>query len=287
MGKTGIQLFNNEEFGSVRTITVNEKTWFCGSDVAKALGYSNYSDALKRHCKGVVKHDILTKGGKQAVSFISEGDIYRLVSHSKLPSAERFESWIYDEVLPSIRKNGGYIMTTPDMDDMDIMARAILVAQKQIKEKDMIIEAQEDELKERENKINGLTSVIKTAKPFIAFAAGVQNSETDVDFADYAAYLQNDYEINIGRNTLMEFCRDRGYLCGKQKEWNRPSQRMISQGYMTYMVIPMRIGGKNVTKFKPMLTGKGQVWLYKQIKEWYGNQNYEQDILNDLMAYGE
>lgn len=286
MGKTGIQLFNNEEFGSVRTITVNEKTWFCGSDVAKALGYSNYSDALKRHCKGVVKHDILTKGGKQAVSFISEGDIYRLVSHSKLPSAERFESWIYDEVLPSIRKNGGYIMTTPDMSDMEIMAKGMLVAQKTIEEKNKIIESQNEEIQRKDNKINSLATTLDFAKPFIAFAAGVRGSETNVDFAEYAAYLQNDYDIDIGRNALMQFCRDRGYLCGKQKEWNRPSQKMISQGYMSYAAIPIKINGKRTIKFKPTLTGKGQFWLYKQVKQWYGSQNYEDEILKNFTNYG-
>ena len=102
-------VFNNCEFGSIRVIEQNGKYLFCGSDVAKALGYSNPRDALRRHCKGVVKRDTLTEGGPQQLSFIPEGDVYRLIVHSKLPSAERFERWVFDEVLPSIRKHGAYI----------------------------------------------------------------------------------------------------------------------------------------------------------------------------------
>lgn len=105
-----INIFENEEFGSVRTMKEeNGCVVFCGSDIAKALGYRNVSDALIRHCRGIVKHDTLTNGGVQALSFIPEGDVYRLIAHSRLPSAEKFESWIFDEVLPTIRKTGGYV----------------------------------------------------------------------------------------------------------------------------------------------------------------------------------
>lgn len=107
-----IQIFNNSEFGEIRTIEENGKILFCGADVAKALGYSNARDALSRHCKekGVVKHDTLTKGGIQAITYIDEGNVYRLITHSKLPNAERFEEWVFDEVLPTIRKTGSYTM---------------------------------------------------------------------------------------------------------------------------------------------------------------------------------
>ena len=97
-----LQIFKNTEFGEVRTIEENGKVLFCGSDCAKALGYTNSRKALGDHCKGVTKRSTLTAGGKQEMSFISEGDLYRLITHSKLPSAEKFESWVFDEVLPSI-----------------------------------------------------------------------------------------------------------------------------------------------------------------------------------------
>ena len=104
-----MEIFKNPEFGSIRTFEQDGKVLFCGLDIAVALGYSNPRDALRRHCKGVVKRDTLTEGGPQQLSFIPEGDVYRLIVHSKLPSAERFERWVFDEVLPSIRKHGAYI----------------------------------------------------------------------------------------------------------------------------------------------------------------------------------
>ncbi len=106
-----LKIFNNNEFGQVRTVEIDGKPYFVGKDVANALGYSNPRDAISRHCKGVVKHDSFKEGG-QLIALISEGDMYRLITHSKLESAERFESWVFDEVLPTIRKTGGYLNNT-------------------------------------------------------------------------------------------------------------------------------------------------------------------------------
>lgn len=103
-----VRVFNNNEFGQVRTIENNGKIMFVASDVAKMLGYSNVRDAISRHCKGVEKHDTPTNGGIQTINIIPEGDVFRLITHSKLPNAQRFESWVFDEVLPAIRQNGGY-----------------------------------------------------------------------------------------------------------------------------------------------------------------------------------
>lgn len=108
MGNT-IQTFTNDAFGAIRTITGGGQTLFCGKDVAVALGYSNTKDALTRHCKGVGKHYPLeTAGGIQQVRFITEGDLYRLIISSKLPAALKFEAWVFDEVLPTIRRHGMY-----------------------------------------------------------------------------------------------------------------------------------------------------------------------------------
>lgn len=108
MGNT-IQIFTNDAFGAIRTITGGGQTLFCGKDVAVALGYSNTKDALTRHCKGVGKHYPLeTAGGIQQVRFITEGDLYRLIISSKLPAALKFEAWVFDEVLPTIRRHGMY-----------------------------------------------------------------------------------------------------------------------------------------------------------------------------------
>lgn len=102
-----LQIFQNEEFGQVRTVDIDGKTYFVGKDVANALGYSNPRDAISRHCKGVVKHDSFKEGG-QEVALLPEGDIYRLIIKSQLPSADKFERWIFDEVIPQIRQTGGY-----------------------------------------------------------------------------------------------------------------------------------------------------------------------------------
>ena len=103
-----LQIFNSGEFGEIRTIEIDGKPYFVGTDVAKALGYNNPRDAVSRHCKGVVKHDTPTSSGVQLMSYINEGDLYRLTMKSKLPSAEKFEAWVMDEVLPTIRKTGSY-----------------------------------------------------------------------------------------------------------------------------------------------------------------------------------
>lgn len=117
-----LQTFPNEQFGDIRTLEEDGKVLFCGSDVAKALGYARPTKAVMDHCKGVLKRDILTNGGEQEMSFIPEGDVYRLITHSKLPDAERFERWVFDEVLPTIRRHGAYMteqtlenaLTNPD-----------------------------------------------------------------------------------------------------------------------------------------------------------------------------
>ena len=107
-----IEIFNNQEFGSIRVIEENGKYLFSGTDVAAALGYSNPRDAIIRHCRYVVKRDAphpQSPDRKISMTFIPEGDVYRLITHSKLPAAERFERWVFDEVLPAIRKHGAYI----------------------------------------------------------------------------------------------------------------------------------------------------------------------------------
>lgn len=106
---TPLSDFHHEAFGALRTVVDDGRVMFCGKDAAQALGYVNTKDALSRHCKGVVKHYPLeTAGGIQQVRFITEGDLYRLIASSKLPSAQQFETWVFDEVLPAIRKTGQY-----------------------------------------------------------------------------------------------------------------------------------------------------------------------------------
>ena len=150
--KNEVTIFNNEEFGQVRTMLVNDKSYFLANDVARALGYKRPADAISAHCKGSVKHRYLTNGGEQEAKFIPEGDIYRLIMKSKLPSAEKFESWVMDEILPSIRKHGAYMTnevierTLTDPDYLIQLATALkeerqarLLAEQQVKEQEKVI----------------------------------------------------------------------------------------------------------------------------------------------------
>lgn len=124
-----LQIFNNPDFGEVRTMEENGKVLFCGSDVAKALGYQNPSRDVQRHCKAIQERcttDLV--GRQQTMLFIPESDLYRLVFSSKLPNAERFTDWVTEEVLPSIRRNGGYIAGQEQMSPEELMARALDVA---------------------------------------------------------------------------------------------------------------------------------------------------------------
>ena len=112
-----LKLFESPEFGSVRTLETDDgKVMFCGTDIAKALGYNNAPDAIQKHCRkdGIAKCDSVdSKGRKNTLTFINEGNVYRLITHSKLPKAEAFEKWVFEEVLPEIRKTGSYSLNKP------------------------------------------------------------------------------------------------------------------------------------------------------------------------------
>lgn len=138
-----LQIFNSPEFGDIRTVEIDGKPYFVGTDVAKALGYAKPNNAVSTHCRYTLKRGIATKQGNMSeMVLIPEGDIYRLIIRSKLSSAERFERWVFDEVLPAIHHNGDYIMGQENLSDSELMAKAILVAQKTIEHKNQIIEQQ-------------------------------------------------------------------------------------------------------------------------------------------------
>lgn len=243
-----VQIFENEEFGSVRTVEINGKPYFVGKDVAKALGYKDTVSALKQHCRGVVKHHLTDSlGREQDAVFIPEGDIYRLVVRSKLPSAERFESWVFDEVLPSIRKNGGYIAGQENMTDEELLANAVLVAQKKIAERDKIIEKQNEK--------------IEADRPKTIFADAVSTSKTSILIGDLAKLIcQNGHQI--GQKRLFQWMRDHGYLMKVGASYNMPTQRYMEQGLFEVKErsIQNPDGSVRITK-TTTITGKGQLYF--------------------------
>ena len=243
-----VQIFENEEFGSVRTVEINGKPYFVGKDVAKALGYKDTVNALKQHCRGVVKHHLTDSlGREQDAVFIPEGDIYRLVVRSKLPSAERFESWVFDEVLPSIRKNGGYIAWQESLSDDELMAKAVLVAQKKIAERDAIIAQQAQK--------------IEADRPKTIFADAVSTSKTSILIGDLAKLIcQNGHQI--GQKRLFQWMRDHGYLMKIGASYNMPTQRYMEQGLFEVKErsIQNPDGSVRITK-TTTITGKGQLYF--------------------------
>jgi len=242
-----LKIFENAEFGQVRTTEVNGQPYFMASDVAASLGYKNPRKAVIDHCKGVTKCDIHTEGGMQTAAFIPESDIYRLIIKSKLPSAERFEKWVMEEVLPSIRKNGGYIAGQENMSDEELMAKALLVAQNKIAERDLIIQKKNKQIEEM--------------KPKTIFADAVSASHTSILVGDLAKLIcQNG--VQIGQKRLFQWLRDKGYLMKSGASYNMPMQRYVEQGLFEVKEsnIQNPDGSVRITR-TTKVTGKGQIYF--------------------------
>lgn len=149
MKREDLKVFKNSEFGKVRVTINNGIPMFSAIDVAKSLGYSDSDQAIRAHCKKSESIFVLHGDGKPggtSMKFIPESDVFRLIMSSKLPEAEKFQDWVFEEVLPSIRKTGGYIETNDNDSDEDILAKAILIAQKTIENKDKRIKELEDKV---------------------------------------------------------------------------------------------------------------------------------------------
>lgn len=255
-----LQIFNNEEFGRVRTAQIDDKPYFVATDIANALGYTNPRDAVLRHCKGVVKRDTPTSSGTQQMSYINEGDVYRLIMKSKLPSAERFESWVMDEVLPSIRKNGGYIAGQETMTDDELLAKALMVANNKIAERDRIIEHQK--------------AKIEYDRPKTIFADAVATSNTSILVGDLAKIIcQNG--VQIGQKRLFAWLRENGYLMKNGSSYNMPIQRYVQQGLFEVKErsIQNPDGSVRIT-ITPKVTGKGQLYF---VNKFLGGSNGKEE----------
>lgn len=226
---------------AIRVIDRSGEPWFVAADVADVLGYAKTRNAISRHCKGGTT---APKQGGGSITIIPERDVYRLIMRSKLPEAERFEEWVVGEVLPSIRKNGGYIAQqesdTPEM----IMARAIKIAETVIQEKDRLISEQ--------------TMVIQQSAPKVAFHDQVAAAPDAISISEAAKI------IGTGRRRLFSFLRAHSWVTRK----NEPYQAMIERGYMD-----VKLGNwehpdhglqQSVTA---LVTGKGLVKLQRLWEE--------------------
>lgn len=241
-----LQIFNNQNFGELRVTEIEGKIYYCGKDVAKALGYARPNDAIAQHCKGTVKHRTPTNGGVQELLFIPEGDVYRLTAHSKLPKAQEFESWVFDEVLPSIRKTGGYHVP-------QTYAEALRAYANEVEKKEALL--LDNKLKDQQ---------IGELKPKAFFADTVSASEDSILIGQLAKLIcQNGYDI--GQNRLFAWMRENGFLCKRGESYNLPTQKAIDLGLFEVLERSLN-SPKGTTKLKltTKVTGKGQRYFVEK-----------------------
>lgn len=243
-----LQIFNSPEFGDIRTVMVENEPMFCLSDVCRALEITNVGNVKQRLSeKGIRTMDTLTKGGNQKLLYINEANLYKTIFQSRKESAQRFTDWVTDEVLPSIRKHGGYILGQETLSDEELMAKAILVAKKKIAERDKIIEKQR--LK------------IEADKPKTIFADAVSTSHTSILIGDLAKLIcQNGYQI--GQKRLFQWMRENGYLIVSGSSRNMPKQKYVEQGLFEIKESSVQNpdGSVRITR-TTKVSGKGQLYF--------------------------
>lgn len=241
-----LQIFNNAKFGEIRTIEENGTVLFCGSDIAKALGYARPADAISAHCKGVCVLPTPSAGGTQNTKFIPEGDVYRLITHSKLPAAEQFERWVFDEVLPTIRRNGAYM--TDDTLEQALTSPDFLI---QLATK----------LKEEKAKRIELEAQVEQDKPKVLFARAVETAHTSILIGDLAKILKQN-GVQTGQKRLFEQLRQDGYLIKGGNSHNMPTQRAMEMGLFEVKesTVNNPDGSIRINR-TTKVTGKGQTYF--------------------------
>lgn len=243
---TKIQVFEYQS-NKVRTVDMDGAPWFVLKDVCEVLGLGNsrmVSDRLDEDEKGVSKIDTL--GGVQNVTIINESGLYNVILRSDKPEAKPFRKWVTSEVLPSIRKTGGYIAGQESMSDSELMAKALLVAKRQIDAK---------------------TAQIEEMTPKAVFADAVAASKTSILIGELAKILRQNGVEDMGQQRLFEWMRNNGFLIRrKATDRNMPTQRAIEQGLMEVKetTICHSDGHTSISK-TPKVTGKGQVYFVNRL----------------------
>lgn len=248
-----LQIFKNSEFGELELIVIDGKEYFPAIQCAKILGYSNPYGAIAKHCKGdgvtfregvsatTNQHGVTSYQTNQ-IKYIDEGNLYRLITHSKIPSAERFERWVFDEVLPSIRKYGVYAVEKL-LNDPDTMIKALTA------------------LKEEREKRKDLESKLNEVKPKVVFATAVECAKTSILVGELAKLLKQN-GVDTGEKRLFEDLRNDGYLMKGGNSKNMPTQKSMELGLFEIRerTINAPDGNIRITK-TPFVTGKGQTYF--------------------------
>ena len=241
-----ITTFKNTEFGEIRVVMRESEPWFVGKDVAEKLGYERADNAIRSHVDTDDKlmHQISASGQKRKMYLINESGLYSLILGSKLPSAKRFKHWVTSEVLPSIRKNGGYIANQENLSDDELLERALIVAQRKIEERNKEIAQQKEQ--------------IAIMQPKAIFADAVSSSSNSILIRDMAKLLKQN-GVDIGEKRLFEYLRNNGYLIKRPgADYNSPTQRAMELGL--FEIKETVVAHTNDTRVHKTskITGKGQ-----------------------------
>lgn len=245
-----LQIFNSPDFGQIRTIQQNGEPWFVGKDVADILGYQNGSRDVNRHVDEDDRQNYQngTFESNRGLTIINESGLYSLILSSKMPKAKEFKRWVTSEVIPAIRKTGGYIAGSENMTDAEIMAKAVLVAQSTIRQRDQ--------------RIKELESDVAAAKPKVLFADAVSASDSTILIGDLAKILkQNGHPI--GQKRLFCWMREQGYLIKRAgADYNSPTQRAMEMGLFKIKETAISHSDGHVSVSKTTkVTGKGQQYF--------------------------
>ncbi len=240
-----LRVFTNDEFGAIRTVQMNDETYFVGKDVAEALGYTDTDQAMRKH---VAEDDKLTRqidgtGQKRNMTVISESGLYALIFGSKLESAKRFKHWVTSEVLPSIRKHGMYAVDEL-LENPDIAIKAF-TALKEEREKNRVLQLENARMKPKE-----------------IFADAVSVSNTYILIGELAKIIKQN-GVNIGQNRLFTWMRDKGYLISRKGiDYNMPTQKSMDLKLFEIKerTINNPDGSVRITK-TVLVTGKGQQYF--------------------------
>ena len=242
-----IKIFNNPEFGSVRTLEVNGEPYFVGKDVAEILGYTNPQKAIRDHVdeEDRTVNESFTVNGTSPI-LINESGLYSLILSSKLPNAKQFKRWVTGEILPSIRRHGAYMTD-------DVLHKAIT-------DPDFLIQLA-TELKEEKQKRKQLETKIAQDKPKIIFADAVETSHTSILVGDLAKLLKQN-GVDIGQRRLFDWLRENGYLIKNGASKNMPTQRAMDMKLFEVKerTIANPDGSVRITK-TTKVTGKGQTYF--------------------------
>ena len=245
-----VRVFQNNQFGNIRTVIIDNKPYFVAVDVAKALGYKDASKAIKQHCRWGVKHPVPHPQSKNKileVNVIPEGDMYRLITNSELPSAEQFERWVFDEVLPSIRQHGAY-MTEQTLE-------------KALTSPDFLIELA-TKLKEEQEARAKAELKIEQDKPKVIFADAVSASKTSILIWELAKILKQN-GVDTGEKRLFEQLRNDGYLIKRKgTDYNSPTQKALELGlFEVKETCITHADGHTTVNKTTKVTGRGQQYF--------------------------